>query len=75
MAKGLDLIGETFGKLRVVCESFDRDEFRYKLWTCVCECGRTILVNTKNLRNGHIKSCGCLQVGRKPLNKEKCDEQ
>ncbi len=30
-------------------------------WICRCECGKTVSVNISKLRNGHTKSCGCLQ--------------
>jgi len=29
-------------------------------WQCVCECGNTLIVRGQDLRNGHTKSCGCL---------------
>lgn len=39
------------------------------VWHCKCDCGNEIDVRGACLRNGHTKSCGCLQKetgGRKP---------
>ncbi|WP_250227715.1 AP2 domain-containing protein [Anaeropeptidivorans aminofermentans] len=30
-------------------------------WLCRCDCGNICSVSISNLRNGHTKSCGCLQ--------------
>lgn len=30
-------------------------------WHCRCKCGTALDVDTRNLNNGHTKSCGCLQ--------------
>lgn len=32
------------------------------LWKCLCECGRSHIAAVKYLRNGSIKSCGCLRA-------------
>lgn len=32
-----------------------------KSWTCVCDCGNTRKVLTKNLAAGSSLSCGCLR--------------
>lgn len=32
-----------------------------KNWECECKCGNTKIIAGANLRNGSIKSCGCLQ--------------
>ncbi|GMQ91711.1 MAG: hypothetical protein BMS9Abin11_1022 [Gammaproteobacteria bacterium] len=35
-------------------------------WACLCDCGTKVIVRGNNLKNGHTKSCGCLQkVGKK----------
>ncbi|CAH9015644.1 conserved hypothetical protein [Vibrio phage 489E54-1] len=33
--------------------------FNYR---CVCDCGRSLLVGGHRLRNGSVKSCGCLKI-------------
>lgn len=30
-------------------------------YRCVCDCGRSLLVEGHRLRNGSVASCGCLQ--------------
>jgi len=31
------------------------------VWQCRCDCGKSTLVPTSNLKTGNTKSCGCLQ--------------
>lgn len=31
------------------------------LWLCRCDCGTEVTTDSKSLRTGHTKSCGCLQ--------------
>jgi hypothetical protein len=38
-------------------------------WHCKCDCGNEIDVDTRNLKTGHTKSCGCL----KNKSKNVCD--
>lgn len=28
-------------------------------WYCKCKCGKELIVDTRNLKSGHTKSCGC----------------
>ena len=55
---GDDLVGKKFSMLTVV--SFCESRKGRKFWNCVCECGNTTVVNTRDLRSLRIKSCGCL---------------
>lgn len=32
------------------------------LWECNCDCGSVCFVGTDQLRNGNVRSCGCLQT-------------
>lgn len=52
--------GDKYGRLTVV--SYFGSQLHKRLWNCVCECGRKLVVNTGHLRSGHTKSCGCLAV-------------
>jgi hypothetical protein len=65
------MIGQRFGHLVFIEDSGIRRR-RAIYWKCLCDCGKTTLVRSSNLRNGSIKSCGCLlyQKGvRKPRHK------
>lgn len=48
-----DLSGQLFGSL-VVQRYLGRSR-----WECLCACGRTTIVKTGSLPNGHTRSCGC----------------
>ena len=54
----LSLIGETFGRLKVLQEIGKTKDKRI-LWECICECGQKIKISTGRLRQGNTKSCGC----------------
>lgn len=59
--KPLDLTGHRFGRL--VALSFERRGETGKAkryWLCLCDCGNTHTVRPDGLRNGRIRSCGCL---------------
>ncbi len=28
-------------------------------WKCICDCGKITIVDTRNLKSNHTKSCGC----------------
>jgi hypothetical protein len=56
--RALDLTGQVFGRLTAVCRAdVQSGDPR---WVCRCECGQTTTSLTARLRNGHVKSCGCL---------------
>lgn len=59
MSNQCDLTGQRFGKLTVL-EKTEQTENRYRLWRCRCDCGNEILVNTKRLKAGTVKDCGCV---------------
>ena len=65
MGTAIDLTGMVFGKLEVL----RRDINHIKTsptdssihWICKCKCGNTLSVDSKHLRYGLTKSCGCYQ--------------
>ena len=74
MARLINLIGQKFGRLTVICRGPDyiQPSGNKKVqWICECECidpktqqhTRT-LVRGENLRSGHTQSCGCLMKER-----------
>lgn len=59
MSRMIDITGQRFGRLvalRVV-----RKVGGGTWWRCLCDCGYTHDVRGDYLRNGHSRSCGCLQ--------------
>lgn len=53
------LIGQRFGRLYIV--SLKGSTKHGRLWSCLCDCGKTTHVTTGRLSNGNTSSCGCLQ--------------
>ena len=60
MYKYNDLTGNKFGSLLVV-NNVGKTKDRHLLWRCLCDCGNTVDVSSRDLTTGHTKSCGCLQ--------------
>ena len=68
-----DLTGMKCGKLTVI-HPVDVSQTKNKRrsgWYCECECGNSKIVETSELRNGGVKSCGCLRTGRPALDERK----
>lgn len=62
----VDLTGQKFGRLTVVCRALSpttcgRQKIRY---VCKCECGTFTVVLAESLVSGGTKSCGCLRRDR-----------
>lgn len=57
MSRFIDLTGKRFGRL-VVREIKERKSPIY--WVCNCDCGGTNIVQGGHLKNGNVKSCGCI---------------
>ena len=55
----LNLIGQRFGKLKVI-DKCEPSEGKTK-WRCICDCGNVVSVIGSKLISGHTRSCGCLQ--------------
>jgi hypothetical protein len=54
-----NIIGQVFDRLTVV--SFSHSDGNYQAyWKCDCVCGRQATARISMLRNGHVRSCGCL---------------
>lgn len=58
MGKLIDLTGQRFGRLTV--ESRVGSQNGSALWKCRCDCGNFVKVQTRYLRSGNTKSCGCI---------------
>lgn len=54
-----NLIGQKFNLLTVIADTHTKINGK-EVWECQCECGNIIKVHSANLKNGSVKSCGCL---------------
>lgn len=55
----LNLAGQRFGKLTAIKDIGKR--YRgLAIWQCRCDCGNEVVVNAHSLKDGKIRSCGCL---------------
>lgn len=61
------IIGKRFGKLIV---DFETEEVRNgsPCYSCICDCGKRVIVTMQHLVQNHTKSCGCLVKNRKFYN-------
>lgn len=66
MAKFIDLTGSVYGRLKAIRLAGTKMKGKkpVTLWECVCECGNKKIVCVGDLRNGLVKSCGCLRKER-----------
>lgn len=53
----LELTGKRFGRLTVVRL---HKQLKHSIWLCRCKCGRKKLARGNHLKDGNIRSCGCL---------------
>jgi len=51
-----NMIGKTFGKLKVI--EFAKSKHSHKYYKCECECGKIREVSGPNLRSGNTSGCG-----------------
>ena len=61
----IDLTGQSFLRLTVIGYAGKFKDNR-DFWWCKCECGKTLQVMSKLLRNSHVRSCGCLAQDARP---------
>lgn len=61
MRKIINLIGQRFNRLTVI-KYVGKNKSGNSLWLCKCDCGKETIVVGSNLKNGHIRSCGCLAI-------------
>ncbi len=58
----IDLIGKTFGFIKVIKLSDRKDSTKHLLWECQCICGTKKTILGASLVKGSIKSCGCMKT-------------
>lgn len=56
MSKALNLTGQRFGLLTA---DHRVDGKKRTAWLCRCDCGRSVVAQSNNLRSGNTQSCGC----------------
>lgn len=56
------MIGQKFGKLKVILELEERAKGGGKQYLCQCDCGNTTIVRSDHLKSGHTTSCGCNKI-------------
>jgi len=54
------LNGQKFGRLLVISPAYRKNHHQF--YQCLCDCGTKRIVQGSSLKNGHTKSCGCLQI-------------
>lgn len=64
MGKCVNLTGMRFGRL-LVLKRVENDKHGASQWLCKCDCGKEHIAQAKSLKNGAIKSCGCLAIERR----------
>lgn len=55
----LYLAGQRFGRLVAIRDN--GTQCGHRVWLCECDCGLEHNATVGNLRQGHVKSCGCLK--------------
>lgn len=56
----IDIAGQRFGRL-IVIKMSHADKDKFIRWECLCDCGNVYFGRSYELRNGIVKSCGCLE--------------
>lgn len=59
-----DLVGEEFGLLTVESRNDESGKKRAIRWNCRCVCGNLVTASTTDLRDGKVRSCGCIDARR-----------
>jgi hypothetical protein len=66
ISKVNEMIGQIFGRLKVIGKGepgISKNGKLYGRLLCVCSCdGKEILVRNGDVKNGGVKSCGCLNT-------------
>jgi hypothetical protein len=70
MSKKIDLRGKTFNRLTAIKEA-GKTKHGQVIWLCKCSCGNTREALAGQLKNGAVKSCGCLRKETVKQNRKK----
>lgn len=58
--KPVDLTGKRFGMLTILSRAENAPGGKTR-WNCQCDCGAVATIRGADMRNGKIKSCGCMR--------------
>lgn len=58
--RGSDLTGQRFGKL-IAVQPAGTSPTGYALWRCRCDCGGELLAESRRLKSGAVRDCGCVR--------------
>ena len=61
LKKSEDLTGQKFGELTVLKATEKRSRNGSVIWECKCSCRNYVSVSSQRLKDGSVKSCGCLR--------------
>ena len=61
LTRRVDLTGQRFGRLTVLCPADSGNSGGSALWHCRCDCGKETDITYSSLVYGRYKSCGCLK--------------
>lgn len=64
MPKLIDLTGKTFDRIKILERDYETQQLKNTkevFWKCQCECGTIFSARGHDIRDGKIKSCGCLR--------------
>lgn len=65
--KRINITGQKFNKLLVVSFAYTQKgngRNYHSFYNCICDCGKSCIVDGAKLRNGHTQSCGCYRHER-----------
>lgn len=61
----VDFTNRRFGNLVVISYAGkDCSESHNRLWDCLCDCGRSKIIQGRHLVSGHTISCGCVGLSK-----------
>jgi hypothetical protein len=69
--KPQDITGQKFTRLTALERKGRDNKTRVSIWKCKCDCGRIHNARISQLRNGDVKSCGCIVGEIEPVAKER----
>lgn len=63
MGRVVDMMGRRFSRLSILRQVENTPRGRAQ-WLCLCDCGKEVIYNGVEIRNGRLQSCGCLHAQR-----------